>query len=115
MNELYNDKVTETQGDREKARRERQESDVRWFLSKPEGRRIIWWVLSICGCFKTSFTGDPNTTIFQEGRRSVGLEILNLILRAKPSAFNEMQQEFASEAKSDEAMDKILAKQSDRS
>jgi hypothetical protein len=108
MNELYNDKVTETQGDREKARRERQESDVRWFLSKPEGRRIIWWVLSICGCFK-------NTTIFQEGRRSVGLEILNLILRAKPSAFNEMQQEFASEAKSDEAMDKILAKQSDRS
>lgn len=114
MNELYNDKVTETQGERDKARRDRHKSDIRWMLAKPEGRRVAWKILTACGVFKTSFSGEANGTIYQEGRRSVGLEFLNDILEAKPSAFNEMQQEFASEAKSDEAMDKILAKQSDR-
>lgn len=111
--ELINDQVTENQVEREKSRKDRHKSDIRWMLAKPEGRRIAWRFLTVCGVFRTSYSGEANGTIYQEGRRSVGLEFLNDILEAKPSAFNEMQQEFASEAKSDEAIDKNLAKQSD--
>ncbi len=68
--------------------------DVREVLSKPSGRRLFWGYLSECGIFKSSFTGN-NTTFFNEGKREIGLQLLNDLTEAVPEAFLLMQREEA--------------------
>lgn len=75
-------------------RRERALSDVREILALPSGRRLFWKYLTECGIFKSSFTGN-NTTFFNEGKREVGLRLLNDMTEAVPEAFLLMQQEEA--------------------
>jgi hypothetical protein len=67
-------------------------TDMRELLSLPAGRRIFWWLLEICGVFRSSFTGNY-TTFFNEGRREVGLQALAKINEAKPEALILMMQE----------------------
>ena len=50
-------------------------SDVASILSTKSGRRFFWRLLSECGIFKSSFTGN-NTTYYLEGMRKIGLIFL---------------------------------------
>jgi len=50
--------------------------DIKWLLSSPRGRRIVWWLLSITGVFRTSFNASGSTTFFNEGGRNIGLQLL---------------------------------------
>lgn len=45
------------------------------FMSHPQGRAYIWWLLGQCGVHRTSFTGDPYRTVFNEGQRNIGLMV----------------------------------------
>ena len=47
-------------------------------LSTYEGRAFIWRTLGLCQVFGSSWTGDERT-YFYEGKRSVGLELIELI------------------------------------
>lgn len=68
--------------------------DIRWVLSNPKGRRLVWWVLSLCGVFRASFVPkDSNQTAFNEGRRDVGLRLLLEIGSANPKAYSQMEDE----------------------
>jgi hypothetical protein len=62
-------------------------------LMDAEGRRLLWSYLSFCGIYKTSFTSDFGTTAYNEGRRSVGLKILDDIVSASPEFFMLMMKE----------------------
>lgn len=71
---------------------QRQASDLRKVLNLPEGRRVLWRLLSEAGVFRSSFTGDSET-FFNEGKRSIGLTFMGDILAAQPESFTVMQRE----------------------
>ena len=48
-------------------------ADFRCIAGQPEGRRFIRRLLGECGVHQASFTGEPLTMAYREGRRSVGL------------------------------------------
>ena len=73
--------------------RERDLGDIRYLLKEPEGRRFYWRVLSKCGVFHSSWTGDPHQTLVNEGKRTIGILFLDDLLEANPSSFAQMQRE----------------------
>lgn len=70
--------------------------DMKWLLSHPEGRRIAWGLLSDCGVFRISFTGN-STTFFNEGKRSVGNKFYTEMISADADASIKMFKEFQGE------------------
>jgi hypothetical protein len=50
--------------------------DIKWLMSSPRGRRLVWWMLSITGVFRTSFNASGSVTFFNEGSRNIGLQLL---------------------------------------
>jgi len=79
-------------GVKEKFGRKQELNDVYNILAIPSGRRWVWRVLSDCGVFKSSFTGN-STTFFNEGRRDIGLRILADVMEANPDAYVQMAKE----------------------
>ena len=51
---------------------------VRDVAETPSGKSLIWEVLSMCGLYQSTFTGNSQGA-FLEGKRAVGLEILELL------------------------------------
>jgi hypothetical protein len=72
--------------------KQQKDEDMKKLLSEAFGRRIMWRMLERCGIYKTSFTGN-STTFFNEGRRAVGLEILEEIIASSPTSYTLMQSE----------------------
>lgn len=93
----------------EKAKRidNRRLNDFRVILNMPEGRRIIWWILTVCKVFVDGYVAGDNgyATTRNTGIKWVGHWLLNWVLRAKPSAFTQMQRENASEVKREEIIE----------
>jgi hypothetical protein len=69
------------------------ENDMRVVLKTPEGRRVLWDLLTYCNIYKQSFDNSGSITAFNEGRRVVGLKVLKQIMAADPGAYIEMQSE----------------------
>jgi len=82
--------------------RERELSDMRDALTRPQGRRMVWSILSKCGIYGLSYCGNNSETFFKEGKRSIGLELLKLVEDAKPGSMDQMRREYVSELKSEE-------------
>jgi hypothetical protein len=61
---------------------------IRFIEGMPEGQLLIGYLLNFCHVFQTSMpeTCDPNMTLFNEGQRSVGNEIVALLVN-EPSRF----------------------------
>lgn len=60
--------------------------DVEKVFSTKEGIRVLTFILSLCEIYNSTFTGDEMTYFF-EGRRSVGLEILDIVLDATTETY----------------------------
>ncbi len=74
-------------------RRLRETEWLKEVLSKEGGRDFIWRLLSECGNYHTTFTGEINSTLVKEGRRQIGLWVLAEIHEADPGAYIFMQEE----------------------
>lgn len=72
--------------------REREIEELRQLLETYGGRSYIWRLLDMCGVYKTSFTGN-STTFFNEGRRDIGLRILEELFEASPNVYTLMRSE----------------------
>ena len=60
-------------------------------LKVPWGQRIIWNLMSKCGIFAQSFVPEsPESTAFNEGRRSIGNTLLRQVVDIKPEAYLQM-------------------------
>ena len=59
---------------RQQLLRDQQIADVQWLMHDPRGRRIMARLLDMAGTARNSFTGS-STTFYNEGRRSVGVEL----------------------------------------
>ena len=71
----------------------RDQSDIIEVLSSPVGRRFVMAILSKCGMYTTSYRGGNNVvydTIFLEGQRSIGVQLLLEIQEADPEAYIKM-------------------------
>ena len=89
-NEAYRKEIAE----KNRQRREEETNDLRAVLSSVSGRRFIWRLLECGGVFRSSFNAESDSyTAFNEGRRNLGLLVLNDILEADPDAFTLMQKE----------------------
>lgn len=72
--------------ERSAIRREKEHREVLvTLLSTPQGRNWMWEILDSCNVYAQSYApGNPDVTVFNEGRRSVGNQILAGIMRASP-------------------------------
>lgn len=89
--------------EREALERRRYETDLKAVMGTPTGRRFVWRVIQgFCGSFGKSFNGNTETTIYREGRRAVGVELMEEIQRLAPHLWVEMEQERLRAASDDE-------------
>jgi len=68
--------------------------DTRRLASLPQGRSFIWHVLSLCELHSSSFTGNSRT-FYNEGKRDVGLNLLQLLEEADPTIYPSLIMERA--------------------
>lgn len=73
-------------------KRKLEKEDLAKVLETPEGLRFLWRVLEIAGIYRTTFTGN-SYSFFNEGRRSVGLEIKADLLEIDPDHEGKMSRE----------------------
>lgn len=65
--------------------------DLRAVLSLAQGRRMVWHLLDErCRTFGGSFTGDPQWTALNEGRRAVGIELMQAAQEHAPDLYLQM-------------------------
>ena len=67
--------------------------DLRSVLQTGAGRNVLWQMLEQANVFGMSYTGDVNSTFFNEGARSMGNHLLIQIQQADAASFIKMQQE----------------------
>lgn len=67
--------------------------DFKWLMSSPRGRRIVWWLLSKANIYGSSFHTSGSITAFNEGRRSLGLEVLGSVHLHAADRYMEMVKE----------------------
>ena len=61
-------------------------------MEQKQGRRLMSRILSICGVYRSSFTGNSET-FFREGMRNVGLVLVADLQEHTPEGFISMMQE----------------------
>lgn len=62
-------------------------------MSTTQGRRWMWDLISESHVFSSTMTDDPHRTAFNEGRRSVGLGLLNSVMLHCPESFTHAMRE----------------------
>lgn len=82
-----------------RSQHERRKNDMRQALKTVEVRRVFYDLIAEAKPYAGSFNRDALVMAFNEGRRDIGLAILNLILEAEPGAYIQMQREHASNLK----------------
>ena len=71
----------------------------RQVLETRAGRAFVWELLTLCGIYRSSYTGNETGTVYQEGRRSIGLEMLGEINAIRPHIHVQMMDEAISREK----------------
>lgn len=92
VTELSEEEQVEEQERRIKRAAELLEEGFRFILDDEKGRRVLWWLLSECGVFRISMTGN-SATFFNEGRRDIGLRLMDRIMALRPDIYAEMYRE----------------------
>lgn len=96
-NRQYQDRLRR----REKEHRRKQDADLRELMKLPVGRRFAWRLLNeMAGVFAPTFTGNSQT-FHLEGRRSVGIDLMQEIQRVAPDAYALMVSERMAELADD--------------
>jgi len=77
---------------KEKRRALREQADLKHVLSSKEGRAVIWRYLEECGIFQSSMGLDA-WIYFKEGKRSIGLKLLQEVMSVDESKYLLMAKE----------------------
>lgn len=75
----------------------REQEDLRKVLETVSGRRVLWSILDASGVYGLSYTGEAMSTGFNEGRRQIGITLLQKIEDLAPGSFLMMQREVLDE------------------
>lgn len=84
---------------REKDRRRRFEASLRAVVGSAEGRLVVRWLLGadVSNLLGPTFGVSAESTTWREGRRSVGIAILQALERVEPGAYARLAVEDAAE------------------
>lgn len=105
MTDIFNHEAENKKiNDEERKLRSREVGDIKKILELPQGRRVIWKILTDCHIFNISFNLNTKQEDFREGERNIGLKVLDRVNEADVNAFAQMQAEYVSEQKSKEAI-----------
>jgi len=74
-------------------RLEQEKQDIVEVMSTPAGRRLVSKLLRRSGIYQCSFNGQSNATIFNEGARNQGLQLLAEVQLAAPGSYLTMLKE----------------------
>ena len=73
---------------------DRRIDDLRWVLSKEQGRRYMWWLFGECGTFRSpTIPQDTNSTYINIGKSDIGLALLADIQEAGSQFYSLMRKE----------------------
>ena len=78
---------------KDKRAREIEIEELREILATVAGRRFVWRYLSKCQVFGQTATQSGSWTYFNEGARSIGLQLFSELNEANPEAFVKMMNE----------------------
>lgn len=59
---------------------------IRELMKTRVGKDLMWRILSMCELYVDTFTGN-SSTFYREGKRAVGLEILQLLEDSDPTIY----------------------------
>lgn len=76
-----------------KRKSQKERDDVMKVMESPEGRRFVYKMIQRAGVFRSSFNGQSNTTIFNEGNRNQGLMLLADVTKYAPGSYDLMMKE----------------------
>jgi len=62
---------------------------MRELLKTSYGQDVIWHILSLCDIYSDAFTGNSRT-FYNEGKRSIGLQILHFLEEADPTIYGRL-------------------------
>ena len=86
--EIIQDKLS-----REELRKDQEAADLQALLGTRGGRAFNWRLLSQCGIYQSSLSENIVEMAAKEGRRNVGLWVLNEVKIASMDALVTMEQE----------------------
>ena len=92
-------------GKKERQRLAVEREEMKTLLRLPGFRRFVWRYLEAANVFRTTFDGSTEWTLFREGKRNIGLKLMDEIMGADVQAFVEMQKEFNQMKETDDAAD----------
>lgn len=78
--------------------KEMEEADLLGVMSTPGGRRLFFALLERSGVMAGAFDRDAGVMAFLEGRRSVGIELVQWLQAATPKEYLRMMTEAAQTA-----------------
>ncbi len=61
---------------------ERRLQAINILMETPTGRHFLRWILTECRAFDAVYQSDPYALYFAEGKRHLGMHILNLLEKA---------------------------------
>jgi len=62
-------------------------TDFEVVLRGPEGKRVLLWILSQCGVYRSAFQGDDAQTNRRLGEVNVGLRLISKLDEVSPSEY----------------------------
>jgi len=77
---------------REKRPAEAVDTDLSWILADPRGRRVLWRIIASAGVWERIRAPNPDIH-YREGRRDVGIELMERIDSVDAAAVPLMMQE----------------------
>jgi len=101
------------QMEKQRANRNQDIADITWLMKDHRGRRIVTSLFQSCGVFRMSYTGEPLSTAFNEGKRNIGNELLVRITQACPDMLAELLQEFNQDGRSTNNESRATSREAD--
>lgn len=71
-------------------------NDIKETFGTTEGKRVLYHILAMCEIYSDCFTGNAQT-YYLEGRRSIGLELLDLIMETDSEIYIDIIKEKSNE------------------
>ncbi len=73
-----------------KSRRKAELNDLFTIMNTDQGRRFIYRLLDLAGVYRISYTGNSQSTAFNEGKRNIGLFIQSEITESDEGLYFKM-------------------------
>ncbi len=70
-----------------------EDADLLYLASQAEGRRFLWSLVERCGLWSPSFDLSERVEAYREGRRSVAIELVEVMKARVPRQYVLMVQE----------------------